>query len=107
MNNGHVLLYGNDNLLEVRGLRDEVAGSYLNSATVSVTVIDATGANVGGASWPMALAYVTGSNGNYRGTLPYTLGIAEGSRYTAIVQVNGGPGLVGRWELPCLCQARD
>lgn len=105
-NEAQILFFGNDNLIELRGLKNEVAGTYLNAATVTVTLKDSDGDNVAGASWPMTMSYVASSNGIYRATLPSTLSVVEDGRYTAVVAVNGGAGLVARWDLPCLCRDR-
>lgn len=102
-----VLLYGNDNVLEIRGLRNEVTGTFLNSATVTVTLKDSAGTNVTGTSWPKALAYVASSDGVYRATLAHDLGLTPAGRYTATIAVDGGAGLVARWDVPCLCKTRS
>ena len=102
-----VLYFGNDMILEVRGLQNEVTGAYLNSATVTVTLIDKVGAQVAGASWPMSMAYVAASDGVYRATLPYSLSVTRNARYTAIVDINAGTGQRARFDVPVLCKTRD
>jgi hypothetical protein len=103
---GEILFADNDMIFEVRGLANELTGSYLNSATVACTLKDSAGAAVTGQSWPLTLAYVTSSNGVYRATLPYTLDLTANGRYTLELDVNAGAGLRGKWEIPCLCRAR-
>ena len=61
-------------------LQNESTGAWINNATVTVSVYDSTSTIVGSAQ---TLTYVTGSNGRYEGTIPYDLGITEGSQYTA------------------------
>ena len=103
---GEILLADNDMIFEVRGLANEVTGSYLNAATVTCTLKDSGGAAVSGQSWPLTMSYVASSNGIYRATLPYTLDLVANGRYTLELDVNGGAGLRGKWEIPCLCRVR-
>lgn len=107
MSNVHILLDNNDSILEVDGLKNELTGAYLNSATVTVTLKDAAGANVTGDTWPKALAYLALSNGTYRATLLYSLALTAGSRYTATIIADGGAGLRAEWTLECVCRARN
>jgi hypothetical protein len=80
--------------------------TYINGASGSFTVKDPTGAAVvnGG---PIALSYVAGSNGDYRGLL--TNGFdpsALGQGYTIFVDLTAPGGFVGHWELPAQVLAR-
>lgn len=101
-----LLFVGNDMVVEVRGLEDEITGENIDDASVTCTLIDAEGDQVSGQSWPMTMANVAGSAGAYRGTLPRTIGIALAGRYTLRIDVDAGPGLRGRWEIPCVCRTR-
>lgn len=100
------LYVGNDMLLEVSGLRDDVTGDYLNAATVTVTLKDSAGVNVTGETWPLALAYVTSSNGVYRATLKDTLSLTANARYVATVIADGGEGKRAQWELDVVARTR-
>lgn len=100
------LYYGSDMLLEVAGLRDDVTGDYLNTATVTVTLKTATGVNVTGETWPLAMTYVTSSNGVYRATLKDTLSLTANARYVATVSADGGAGKMARWDLDFVCRLR-
>lgn len=106
MSNVHVLYINNDSVLQVEALRDEIAGTFLNGATVNVTLRDAFGASVTGGTWPIQMAYVTGSDGTYRATLPYTLALAVNGRYTAVVTVDAGLGLHAEWAEECVARAQ-
>jgi hypothetical protein len=106
MSNVSILFVGNDTVLEVRELKGEVVGDFLNAATVTATLVDAAGAQVAGETWPKTLTYVTGSDGIYRATLPYTLSLTAGGRYTANISVNAGAGLRAAFSLPCVARAR-
>jgi hypothetical protein len=101
------LYIGNDHVVELRGLKDATTGAFLNAATCTVTLIDdQTGLNVAGETWPLAMAYVTASNGVYRATLADTLTLVDGQRYTARISANGGAGKQARWDTPCFARLR-
>lgn len=101
-----VIYDANDMLLSVTGLRNAATAAYLNSATVTATLVDALGVTVTGQSFPLTLAYVASSNGNYRGTLEDTLNTIVGDILTAQVTADAGPALRGYWEVPCQVQTR-
>lgn len=100
------LYLGSDMLFEMAGLRDQVTGDYLNAATVTVTLKDSAGVNVTGETWPLALAYVTSSNGVYRATLKDTLSLTANARYVATVIADAGSGKTARWELDVVARTR-
>ncbi|MEK9752513.1 MAG: hypothetical protein VW338_04780 [Rhodospirillaceae bacterium] len=84
----------NTNLVELVGLADAVTAAAIVDATVTVTVVDSLGAEVG-TGWPLAMPHV--AVGTYRVALPYTLGLVDGEQYTAIVEADSASGR-GRWE---------
>lgn len=105
-----VTLYvGNDNLIEVTELKNEAEDTYINNATVTVTLIDPalSPQQVSGESWPLSLAYVSGSNGNYRATLVDTLSLSRSTKYIAQVSADGGTGLKGYWEVEAVAIIRE
>lgn len=79
----------NTNELLLTGLKSELDDTFINNASVTATVLDKDGDEVGGETWPITMAYVAASNGNYRGTLKYTLPLAPRQSYTAIIDANG------------------
>lgn len=101
-----VLLIGNDSVLEIDRVKNEVSGAYINDASVFVTLRDDAGVAVVGTVWPKAVPYVAASDGLYRVTLPYTLDLTAGARYTAHVTVNGGTGLLAAWVIACVARTR-
>lgn len=107
MSNINVLFVGNDNILEVSDLKNELTGADLNAATVTVTLKDAAGANVTGDTWPKTMTYVTGSKGTYRTTLLYSMPLTAGDRYNAVISANGGAGLQASWTVECVARARN
>lgn len=100
------LYYGNDMVLEVAGLRDQVSGEWINDAGVTVTLEDSADNPVTGESWPLALTYVTDSDGVYRATLRDTLALAINARYVATVTADDGEGRRARWDLDFVCRLR-
>ena len=95
-----VAFIDNDNVLRVTGMRNAITGTYLNSRTVTVTLTDSSGTEVTGQSWPLTLTYVPDSDGEYRATLPYDIGVTGGQTYTARVVGDGGAGLRYSEDLP-------
>jgi len=106
MGDVHVLFEGNDMVLEVSALRNEVSGGFLNNATVTVSLKTSAGVAVSGSSWPLALSYVAASDGAYRATLADTLELTPGSRYLAEIIADGGAGLRAKWVTDCVCRVR-
>jgi len=100
-----ILYVGNDQLVELRNLVNEATGEPINSATVTCTLTEAGGGSVTGVTWPVTLAYVADSDGVYRGTLPYNLSLAAGTKYLLRLDVNAS-GARGRWDVPCVCRLR-
>lgn len=94
------LYVGNDNVLTLSGLQNSVDDSYINNATVTVTLVDSDGNSVSGETWPVTLSYVSGSDGNYRATLADTISASADTAYRARVTADGGAGLKGYWEIP-------
>ena len=96
----------NDNLLEVDGLKNAATGAYLNSATVTVTLVDEDGNNVTGVV-DLAMDYVADSSGKYRATLKDTLSLTAEERYAAQISANAGDDLQGYWEFELRTRVRD
>lgn len=92
------LYVGNDNVLEVDGLKNAVADTYINNATVSVILVDKNGEQVEGDTWPKTMDYVADSDGKYRCTLKDTLSLSPMEAYTATITADGGADLKGYWE---------
>jgi hypothetical protein len=88
----------NTNVLELRGLKSAIEDAFVNDATVSVTIKDASGANVAGVVWPLTLAYVATSDGDYRAIIPHGAALTAGRQYTALISADGGTNRVGFWR---------
>jgi hypothetical protein len=103
----HVLYLGNDTVLQLDALQNDVSGEYLDHAEVLVTLTDDQGNEISGAAWPKSMVHVAGTRGMYRVTLPYSLDLVTGRRYTALLAVDAGPGLHAEWELECVARSRN
>lgn len=90
----------NTNILDLVGLKSEVEEVFLDAATVTVTIKDHLGNNVGGMSWPVTMEYILESDGDYRATLPHTLTLLHKKKYIAVIDANAGPDRIGHWEFP-------
>ncbi len=106
MSNIQTLYVGNDTILEIENLRDEVAGVFIPDAEVTVTLKDSAGANVVGDTWPKTLTYLASSNGVYRCTMVHGLALVAGQRYSAAIVADGGNGLYASFTVDCVARAR-
>ena len=107
MTSAHILFKDNDMVLEVSGLQNKITGAYLNAAAVAVSLANAAGVAVTGETWPLALVYVTSSDGVYRATLEESLGIDKDAEYIATVTADAGADLKATWVLDCIGALRD
>lgn len=96
----------NTNVLEIIGLKSAVEDTFINDATVEVTVKDADGAEVSGQTWPTAMAYVATSDGDYRAILEHDLALTDKAKYTAEISIDAGAERIGFWAYSFTAQAR-
>ena len=66
-----------DGYLKLSSLKDIRDNTYVNNATVTVTLYDKDDAELSGETWPVSLAYIAASNGNYYAVLEDTIFTAE------------------------------
>jgi hypothetical protein len=100
------LYIGNDTQIDVTGLQNADDSSYLNSATVTVTVKDLAGSEVSGVSWPVTLSYESASNGNYTGAIDKDISIIESATY--FVEITAAEsGLDAFWRIQAVAQYRE
>lgn len=97
----------NTNVLELRGLQEAIDQTYVNDATVVVTVKDDCGDPVSGQTWPTTMSYVASSSGDYRCTLLSTISLQSGKRYFAEITVDGPSSQTGFWRYEFRPQARQ
>ena len=88
----------NTNVLQLLGLKSETDDTFINDATVTVTVTDADGVNVTGGAWPLTMSYVASSDGDYRAILSNELPLVAKAKYVATINADGGADRVGHWE---------
>ena len=94
-----LLFIGNDMSLTVTGLKDEIAGTFINSgATVTATIKNRAGVNVSGQNWPLTLSYLTGTNGNYRGVLEDGIAFEANEIYRIEITADAGSDVIGFWR---------
>lgn len=98
-------LWLNDNRLDVQ--LDDGDGVFLNAATVTATLVDAaTEVVITGQTYPLTLAYVAASDGEYLGTLSKDVVVTKGQRLTLQVTAISG-GVQAYWEIPVLVRVRQ
>lgn len=102
-----IVYYKNDTLLTAAGIKNTATNSFVNNAIVHVlgiTTVDNEA--VTGATFPIVLVYVNGSNGNYRCNLPNTLNLIPNTRYICKLQATTEDNLKGYWEITFTCRSR-
>ncbi len=85
------VLIRNDNVIEVKNVKNSVTGAPINNATVQVTVRNARGETIEGQTWPYTVPYVALSAGLYRGILDDAMKLPPGV-VTVDIDVDGGAG---------------
>lgn len=98
------LYIGNENALRVEGLYDSVDEAYINNATINVTIKDDKGNPVTGMTWPQAMVYVDGSDGDYTLVLPAELDLSNRKFYKVVMVVVSPKALM---ELSAMAVIRE
>lgn len=101
-----VIYLSNDNLLIVDAVQDSSDDSYINDATVTCTLKDLDGNAVTGQTFPLTLAYVSGSNGKYQGKLEDGLSLTARQAYIAHIDIDAGSDLLANIQLPVVAKTR-
>jgi len=101
-----LVFIGNTNMIELRGLRDELSGEYINDATVTVTIRDLTGTEMDGQQWPATMPYVDGSRGIYRVPIVHSVPFTKDTNYIATITASAAGGTRGEWGMPLLARTR-
>ena len=106
------LLIGNDQVLELVGLREEIANEYIEDATVTATIRKANGQPVDGENWPITLVFVAvnddleGRSGLYQGLLEDGIELVAGRTYSVEITAEVSSDLVGFWKFPVVAKYR-
>lgn len=94
------IFIASDNRVYIRGLRDPESGDsgpFINNATLTLS-LHTSEANAAANTSPIsnassiAMDYITGSNGDYRGVLPYTLTLTIGTVYWVGITIDSTAG---------------
>jgi hypothetical protein len=98
----------NDNLIKLTGLQDAANNIYLNAASVTVTIVDATTeSEISGQTWPTTMTYVSGSNGDYQATLEFDLVVIDTQSLRADIVADAGAGLRLSLRVPVVAAYRQ
>lgn len=92
------LFVGNTAIVVVDGLAD-LDDEAQNDATVTLQSLVAkeSGEAVTGVTVPLSLAYVAGSQGEYRGVIPHDAEIDPGTVYEATIRAVASSGVRAEW----------
>lgn len=102
---------GNDNLLEIFNLQDEATLKFVNDGQVNVTMKDTNGIVLldggGGSVFPLRANYISGSDGNYKVSIPDVVAVAEGNIYwIEISAAQTLTGVDGFWRIKVIATSR-
>ena len=100
-----VIYDGNTNAVFIDGLRNSATNTYVNDATVQLTLVDADDVEVTGETWPVSGTYLSGSDGDYQAVISTSASLTVGRKYTAKVTATSG-GVTGYWEIPVVVRRR-
>ncbi len=101
-----VLYKENDQVIELSGLKDAIADTFINDATVTASIVDSAGDDLAGMTFPATMTYVSGSEGVYRVTLEETLVVNVGQFVKAIIIAIKG-SLQGKWTIDMQANIRE
>ena len=84
-----VLFQDNTQRIQLHGLRDADTGVFINGASLTATLLDQNRNQVAGLIG-VAMPYVSGTNGNYQGTVGASFAPPVGTNYTLIIDGDQG-----------------
>lgn len=96
----------NDHVVELRKVKNEITGGYINDATVTAIIYDADGQEIQGQVWPLTLSYVAASNGTYRGIVESDVTVDVGDVLSLEITVTATGGLNAFFKIPLLVKDR-
>ena len=96
---------GNDLVVRLVGaqavnLSTGVATYLTGAATVQFRIQTAAYVDVAGETWPQAMSYIAGSEGNFLGVVRNDVALQAGVAYRFIATVDAGPDQHGTWDIP-------
>jgi len=93
------IFVANTNVLDLIGLKSAIEDTYINDATVTVTLKHkATDEEVAGQTWPTTMEYLVGTDGEYRAIIEHDVEFIANKDVIAYIEVDGGPERIGHWE---------
>ena len=95
----------NENLIELDELKNSANDTFVNDATVAVTIKNAAGTTVSGETFPKTMTYVASSDGKYQAALSDLMVLVPGQHYTAFITAISG-ALNASWEIPLRAATR-
>lgn len=103
-----IVYVANSNLIELDEVFSKADEQFVDTATVVLTAIKdkETGDVVGGEVFPKAMDLVPGSDRKYRCIVDEDIEIIAGRKYTAVIDLDDGPGRIGHWDLPLIAKTR-
>ncbi len=104
-----IVFVNNDNYVELSALKNAITDVFINDATVTVTVKDTDGIEIGlpsGESFPKTMAYVADSDGIYRVTFDKETEWIVGTKYVATI-IATSSGLDAEWTIDIIVKVRD
>ena len=79
-----IIFLGNSGYVELGKLLNPVTSTYANTATVTAAISSLSGTVIE----TINMAYVTGSDGKYLGSIPYTAAVVAGTSYKLRIVAN-------------------
>jgi hypothetical protein len=100
-----VISIGSDNIVRLDALTNASSGAFINNATVTFTLKDASGNPI---LSNQTMTYVAASNGRYEGTIPNgtTATMAQNAQYTIEITATSGALVLFR-KLACIAKYRS
>ncbi len=92
-----IFYVGNDMVIELDALKDSIADTFVNSATVTFTLFNRADNSI--VQGPTTMSYVSASDGKYRGTVEDSLSLDINKNYYIEVDADAGSDDIGKWHL--------
>ena len=101
------LYIGNPACIEIENLIACGSTTPITDATVEATILDSEGSPVLGQTWPLAMAYDSGT-AKYRGITDANLVLTENDAYTIEVEARDGTtdDVIAKWQKPAQAAKR-
>ena len=96
--------FGNSHKVSLSELRD-LAGQYVNNASVTVTLFDQAGDALAGTTWPLTMQEDGTNTGTYTAIIPYDVEVIPNQRLAGRI-VADVSGVVAQWDCPLTVKER-